>query len=306
MNIRFKIVFFSVVAMVAVPIGSVPELSFEALRAYQPTKSQLKKVGKVAGGVVGAAAALYVAAQLACGNSLSEIGSFLIEGLKHPTEIGTFSPCSKYLGKALCAKMPRATKTGHRYLEAGAGTGIVSVQIIEKMAQNDHLVLSEFVPELAQILRVKFAKEIAAGRVSVVEGDVCAYQSSQKFDYIFTTIPFNAFDVDMTKGIWGYFLKNLNSGGGISYVNYRFFPELRLKFQSSKKVQKLKGVMDFLDALHEKHGNGFYNVHRNVPPIRVRYFKFASPTRVNLNSFVLKNTQQIAGEISPVELAIAS
>jgi len=291
MNIRLKIVFFGALAMAWAPVSAalyMPKVSLETLKTYQPTKPQLKTAGKVAGSVVAAAVTLYIAAQLACGNSLSEIGSFLIEGLKHPTEIGTFSPCSKYLGKALCAKMPRATKKGYRYLEAGAGTGIVSIQILEKMAQNDHLVLSEFVPELAQILRVKFAKEIAAGRVSVVEGDVCEYQSPQAFDYIFTTIPFNAFDVDMTKGIWAYFLKNLKPGGGISYVNYRFFPELRLKFQSSKKVQKLKEVMDFLDAFHAKHGNGFYNVHRNVPPIRVRYFKFATPDLVNVDSFVQK------------------
>lgn len=242
-------------------------------------------------GVAGTLTSLYVAAQLACGNSLSEIGSFFLEGLKHPTEIGTFSPCSKYLGRAVCARMPEATDRGHRYLEAGAGTGIVSEQILAKMGPNDHVVLAEFVPQLAQILREKFAAEIKAGRVSVVEGDVCAYQSAESFDYIFTTIPFNAFDAQTTKTIWNYFLKNLKPGGGVSYVNYRFFPQLRMIYQSKEKTRKLRGVMNFLDALHKKYGAGTMDVLRNVPPIRVRYFTFAAPERVNVFTSARKGLQ---------------
>ena len=287
MNYRLKLVVVSVFSLALLPAHAVfnmPTFTMPSLESLKPSRAQLVKAGKIVGGSALAVAGLYVAAQLVCGNSLAETGSFFLEGLKYPTEIGTFSPCSKYLGKTLCAKMPERSAAGHWYLEAGAGTGIVSDQIIPKLADNDHLVLAEFVPRLAEILRQKYAKEIAAGRVIVVEGDVCAYAAPQKFDYIFTTIPFNAFDLGMTQGIWSYFLNNLKPNGGISYVNYRFFPEMRLKVQSRKKVKNLKEVMTFLDTLHAQHGNGYANVNRNVPPIRVRYFKFAQPEAVQLTA----------------------
>lgn len=289
MNYRFKSIVLSIVALVTIPAQAVewpkiPAFKMPVLASVKPSIEGVKKAGKVAGYTSLVIAGLYVVAQLACGNSLSEIASFFIEGLKHPVEIGTFSPCSKYLGRALCAHMPASSATGHLYLEAGAGTGIVSDEILARMGIKDRLVLSEYVPQLAQILRKKYAKEIAAGRVIVVEGDVCEYNSPEMFDYIFTTIPFNAFDVGTTKAIWDYFLRSLKQNGGISYVNYRFFPELRLKMEPKKKAEKLRGVMDFLNSLHARYGNGFTNVNRNVPPIRVRYFNFAQPEKVQLAS----------------------
>lgn len=217
---------------------------------------------------------LYTAAQLACGNSLSEIGALFQQSFKHGTEIGTFAPCSRYLGKALVEKLPEPTDNKPRYfLEPGAGTGIVTGEFLNKMGPNDKLDVVELLEPLCTILKEKFKGD---SRVTIHCCSILDFRPDYRYDGIATTLPFNAFSIDFTQAIWNHLRSLLTEQGTLSCVNYRFFPEMRLKIQGKESANKLKAVMDFLDDEHKKNGIGYKNVWRNVPPIRVRHFTFRS------------------------------
>ena len=239
------------------------------------------QTAKIAAGLALGSTLGYVAAQLACGNSIQDMVLFALQGLKHPVEVGTIWPCSRYLGQALIAKFPKPQeKRAFKYLEAGAGTGIVSAQILKHMGPDDMLDLVEYLEPLCDILRDKFKEDIKKGRVRVIHCSITDFNPDdlyEGYDAIATTLPFNAFDVGFVRQIWAQFLKLLAPGGSISCVNYRFFPTVRHYLEPKKRATNLNDVGRFLDYLHANYGDGFSNVWRNVPPIRVRYFEFPKP-----------------------------
>lgn len=238
----------------------------------------VKTAGAVATATIVGGLGRYFYKQNEYGNPPLETLKFAWEGLKPGNKVGTIMPCSRYLGETLTAKLPTPVAgVTHRFLEAGAGTGTVSTEILKKMEQNDTLDLVELEESLCKILRDKFKDD---KRVTVHCASILDFKPGYTYDAIVTTIPFNdaGISTPLVKHMWDTFIKLVKDDGVVSYVNYCFPPKfvaLAAKVGLYKKTHaQMQATNGYLDKLHAQSGDGFTIEKRNYPDIRIRYFKF--------------------------------
>lgn len=251
--------------------------------ASTPTKTQavhqhVKTTGLVAAVLGASGIGRYFYMQNQYGNPPTETFKFFLEGLKPGNQVGTVMPCSKYLGQTLTAKLPYGTATKPlRFLDAGAGTGTVSAEILKYMGPHCSLDLVELEESLCAILREKFKDD---KRVTVHCGSILDFNPGYTFNGIITTIPFNdpSFNLGFTQSIWEKFQSLSAKECIVSYVNYCFPPKL-IKMCASvglckNRHKNMSEKNKYLDGLYVSNGFGQKIETRNYPDIRIRYFQF--------------------------------
>ncbi|MBM3894502.1 methyltransferase domain-containing protein [Candidatus Dependentiae bacterium] len=239
-------------------------------------------------GVVAVLSALYVGAQLYCGNTLNDVWMFAKEFAKNPREMGGFGPCSPYLGDAAtaCIQAKQIGQKPRRFLEVGPGTGSVTRRLVKKMVPGDTLDLVEMQPELCRSLEREFCSpEYKDFNIAVHEKMIQDFKPSEKYDSIVITVPFNAFPAAVVKDIWAHVLRMLADGGTVSYVAYCQMDKLKKMeyFFDAKKTADYKVNLTFLSDLHKLYGVGKATEYKNVLPINTFYFKFNNPADIRFD-----------------------
>ncbi len=243
----------------------------------------LKRVGKYAALVSAVGLSAWFVSAL-WGNTSEDLTLFFQEVAKNPAEMGAGFPCSKYLAKSSVAHLPRVVEGKElNVLEVGAGTGIVTQELVRVMKRRGMrrletgccLDVVELQQPLCDVLQEKFGR---IQGVNVHCTPVEKFNPGKKYDAIVMTVPFNSLPHALVKEIWTHIMTLLKDGGTISYVSYLGLPALKKVMLNKREKRDFQKTLDMLDNLHAQHGAGQDIVVRNVPPIRVRYFEVEKPS----------------------------
>ena len=145
---------------------------------------------------------------------------FLKEGLKHYRECGTLFPSSPRLAKAIVNALP-ALKHDDVIVELGAGTGVVTKQLVDKYPK--HRIISiEINAEFVKKLRTEYPSvEIIESCASKIE-DVLKKLGipHSKVGAFVSGIPFISIPEEIKPKIWGAMANVLDHGK--AYIQFSY------------------------------------------------------------------------------------
>lgn len=194
--------------------------------------------------------------------------------------IGAIIPTSRYAARAMASEFAR--RRGPRaVLEAGAGTGAITAEIIRQLGPDDRLVMCEINPHFAAYLRRRFEREPAFRRVreqvTLYETSVTEIQGRHAFDCIISAIPFTSCPPEVTEAILEHYRTLLKPGGTLSYIEYAWLRGLKRRLAAGKTRAQAVAVNAVLDRSIRSYQFRRDLVWRNVPPAWIRHLRFGEP-----------------------------
>lgn len=190
--------------------------------------------------------------------------------------MGAVLPSSAALGRAGVAYL--AQKQGPvRVLEAGAGTGSFTREIIPLLQPGDTLDAVELNRDLVALLKQRFATEPEfrprpGVTVNLINADVRSISAGQ-YDYIVFSLPLTNFPPALVEEMLALMLARLKPGGVFSYVKYIFISRVKHLFSRAD----VKANMDANQAIIQAFANQYQVDQRavlaNVPPTWVYYWR---------------------------------
>lgn len=150
--------------------------------------------------------------------------------LRDLRKTGAIVPSSKYLAKDVVMFLRRETtrrKAPLKILEIGPGTGTLTQAISSVIRPWDSLDLVEINPHFTRMLRRKFPQD----NVNVYYADFLEYSIEYKYDFIFSSIPYETVPEEITRKLWDKKLKCCSEGGKITYYKYLNFNHFRCKYE---------------------------------------------------------------------------
>lgn len=193
--------------------------------------------------------------------------------------VGALIPSSKLTAQAMIAELVR-NPNPKVILEAGPGTGPVTVELIKHLGPADKLVLCEINKEFADLLQDKFQSDPDLARhkhqVEVLQCCATEIKGEGVFDYIISAIPFTQLPADLTEAILNTFVRLMKPGGTFTYLEYAYLRDLRrLKVVSAgPDFQKVDTILkNFIDKYQFRRERVLFN----VPPAYVRSLRFSEP-----------------------------
>ena len=160
---------------------------------------------------------------------MSQSGSrsrFLRSFLTSPREVGAVLPTSRRTVRDTLAMAP--VESARCVVEIGAGTGVYTREIVERIGPNARVLAFEIDPALARGLEA----EIHDPRLSVINdsaAEVASHLNGEKADVIVSAVPFTS----LPRGLGGVILEAsrdaLAPGGTMLVLQYSPFVEGQLK-----------------------------------------------------------------------------
>ena len=154
---------------------------------------------------------------------MKSLFAFWKGGLGNLRQTGALLPSSRSLSRVLTA--PLRNRPGPvRVLEAGAGTGAITREILETLNDGDSLVVYEMNPAMRQALEKVVAGTRAGGNsgpeVKIVSRAVETIDPGERFDHIITGLPFNNFTPEKVDEILELLSGVCRDAGTLSYFEY--------------------------------------------------------------------------------------
>jgi len=199
---------------------------------------------------------------------LGEFGSFASAFVRSPKNVGSFIPSSSYLSKAMTKYIVKK-ESPIKILEVGAGTGVITAKIIEKIGNGDLLDVIEIDPKLCKVLKKKFKryKNVRVHGVSILE-----WKPDCQYDFIVSALPFNSFNAQMVGFVLDKYKDWIKNNGVLSYVELRGARKKKYFLRGEKK-QDFKKNMDARVHFKETFEFDKDRVFLNVPPARVYHLR---------------------------------
>jgi phosphatidylserine decarboxylase len=226
-------------------------------------------------------------------NLLRERGAFLQEFLRNFQDVGALFPTSAAAATALGSYAARL-QAPRRILEVGAGTGAITAQLVKELRPGDHYVICEINPTFAAYLRQRLAREPEFQRVShycqVYEGSVLELSTSEQFDFIISTLPFNNCSLAFVTAVLDHYRALLKPGGILSYIEYIGGRTLKQAMGGTPDAQQ---VQTLLAAQRARHEIGRDVVFRNAPPAWIHHLRFSEADTQQAQALVAYPNQQV-------------
>lgn len=164
-----------------------------------------------------------------------------LQFIKHLKKTGAVAPSSRFLAKDLVHQLRHDLSAGNappkpvRILEIGPGTGVLTKQIIRYLRPEDHFDVVEIHEHFYRMIERKFASE----NVHVHHNDFLKFITPCKYDYIFSSLPYESLPTQISRQIWEKKLDCCNQNAYISYYKYLNFKSFRCTFEEQvvKKYQ---------------------------------------------------------------------
>ncbi len=137
--------------------------------------------------------------------------------LKSPRTIGSITPSSAFLGRALSEKINQ--KCSNSVLELGAGTGPITAQILKRLPSPELLTCLEVNQQLCSRFRASFPD------VNLLEKDcreIGTLFAGHKIDNIVSSLPYRSLPKSTTDTIFEQKISLSNSQTVISIFSYDF------------------------------------------------------------------------------------
>lgn len=133
-----------------------------------------------------------------------------------------------------------------KILEAGPGTGALTLEIVKHLQPNDHLTLCEinavFVRHLTERLSDDKALAPWAHQVTIHHGPVEELGVRNEFDHIISGLPFNNFQPHLVRQVFEAFTQAVKPYGTISFFEYVGIRKLKAPFLSDEERERLDEV----------------------------------------------------------------
>jgi phospholipid N-methyltransferase len=207
-----------------------------------------------------------------------EVGRFLGEVGRNWRATGALLPSSRHLARAMCAPLAAAAARArpHRILEIGAGTGVVTHEIVRQMRPEDHLVIYELSEDMAQCLDERIVHD-PEWRARSIELRIAAFPDGledERYDVAVCSLPFNNFPSTAVRRAFEAFAKTLADGGHLTFFEYCMIRRVKLRVADRKEFFRLQRIDRILQEYLIAHRISHMTVHLNVPPAWVHTLKF--------------------------------
>ncbi|HLR32390.1 MAG TPA: rRNA adenine N-6-methyltransferase family protein [Fodinibius sp.] len=178
----------------------------------------------------------------------------LLYFFKDLKQTGAIAPSSKFLAKDLVRQLEKGVKRDDckplKILEVGPGTGPLTKQIVKCLRPIDQLDVVEIHKKFYQIVKSRYRQP----NLQIHHSDILQFQPDYKYDYIFSSLPYENMPEEISQEIWKKKLTLCSPDACISYFKY-------VKFRNFKS--------DFEEDLVKKYGQNKKIVLRNLPPAKV-------------------------------------
>lgn len=168
----------------------------------------------------------------------------LIHFIKDLKKVGAIAPSSKFLAKDLVKQLKNDIKNNNcsplNILEIGAGTGPLTKEITKYLRPDDRLNIVEINDHFFDVISKKFNQS----NISIFHQDILNHNPSIKYDYIFSSLPYEAMSEELIRSIWTKKLELCQEPAFICYFKYVSFRKFKCdfeeqivnRFQRNKKI----------------------------------------------------------------------
>ncbi len=188
---------------------------------------------------------------------------------KNPDVIGAVAESSTYLAKVITREIPSFGPEKH-ILEVGAGTGVFTEQIIQKLRPYDRLDVVELMPELCTILEEKFGQ---LNNVKIFCGDILEWSPPYRYYYIVSGLPFNSFPADHVEKITARYLELSEPHAACSFFEYKWLPSLLPIGMDTQEKNRFKATRAAIEGFVTRFEKSSASVYLNVPPAVVHFLE---------------------------------
>ena len=199
---------------------------------------------------------------------------FYSQALSNFDTVGAIAPSSLLLAKAVVKPLQDRPERAISVLEVGAGTGVVTAQILKALGRGDRLDVYELNPRycgyLSRFLR-KQDLQARGVRCNLHNADVRRLNRAQPYDFIFCGVPFNSFDVRTVDEILDVLMSHLADSGVLAYFEYSLSHRVRSRFLKPPARDRLQKVNLRIRGFTQKHQFAYRKVWWNLPPANARY-----------------------------------
>ena len=172
---------------------------------------------------------------------------FFSEFIAQRQQIGAVAPSSRRLAAAMTAHI--GASDDERVLEVGAGTGVLTRAILDRLGPGSSFDIVEINPRFCAILRERVVgpSGTGAGHVRVIEAPLEQASLAESYTAIVCGLPFNVFEPSVARGLFRLMLDRLEPGGVLSYFEYagirpikRLLPGARAAVHHGRYVRRLE------------------------------------------------------------------
>ena len=209
---------------------------------------------------------------------------FLQQAREDFIHTGAIAPSSRFLARAVTAPL-RPQGPPLRVMEAGAGTGALTGQILQCLPAGSKLDIYELNPIFARHLALRFGTDdpnmqpgpgISEGRkvtVRVNNKNAQEIPEEPRYDAIISGLPLNNFEPSQVKQILQRLFASLKPGGVLSYFEYLLIRELKSLTTGRQERRRLRRVGRITGGFLEKYEYRREAVFLNIPPALVHQLR---------------------------------
>ncbi|MDS1270047.1 methyltransferase domain-containing protein [Lipingzhangella sp. LS1_29] len=212
-------------------------------------------------------------------DQVRDAGMFLQEAFRTFRETGSITPSAAPLCNALTRYVRERDPADAplEILEAGAGTGPVSVAIAASMQEKDSLALVEsngrFVSRLEEVVATDPAFATVADRTSIHHCLVTELPPERNFDLIVSGLPFANFEKSEVRAILEYYFDVLRPGGHVSFYGYLGTKQFRAVFGRRDEYLRQAQSTWVVEEYIARYGVDRERIAANVPPAWVHHLR---------------------------------
>ena len=193
---------------------------------------------------------------------------------------GAIAPSSRFLARAITSAIdPGAGPL--RVMEAGAGTGALTVEILRRLPPGSQLDIYEINPAFAEHLARRFCDDgngrwsDSRLRVQVHNRRVQEIQPDASYDVVVSGLPLNNFKPSQVREILDTLLASLKPGGVMSWFEYLLIRELKSFTTGRRERRRLRRVGRLTGSYLDRYEFQREAIFLNIPPAVVHHLKKA-------------------------------
>jgi phosphatidylserine decarboxylase len=197
---------------------------------------------------------------------------FLLGFLSDIRHTGSVTPSSRRLARAVTCEIDHPNGAT-RILEVGAGTGVITQEILRHCRGGDTLDIYEMNKLFADHLRKRFTENGSNGAIRVFQEDVIASPPEGKYDYVICGLPLNNFPAETVRAAFETLLGALSDGGSLSFFQYMLGRPIQSVFSGKAGRRRLREVGSIMREMLEQHEYRRIPVLGNIPPALAHHLR---------------------------------